>query len=51
MPHPGPFMPGKESWYPFYKGWVSLTVGVENLNPWTIQPVADCYTNHTILAH
>jgi len=51
MPHPGPFMPGKESWYPFYKGWVSLRVGVENLNHWTTQPVADRYTNHTILAH
>jgi hypothetical protein len=31
--------------------WVGLRVGVENLNPRTILPVAGCYTDHSLLAH
>ena len=42
---------GKTPGTHFTGGWVSLTAGVENLNPRTIQPVAGRYTNHTILAY
>jgi hypothetical protein len=48
-PHPGHSIPGKESWYPFYRrlggpqgwsGWVRKISPPSQFDPRTVQPVA-----------
>jgi hypothetical protein len=41
---------GKRPGMHFAGCWMGLGVGVENLNPQTILPVAGRYTDHTLLA-
>ena len=50
---------GKRLSYPFYRrlgglqgqsGWMTKISLPPGLNPWTIQPVASCYTDYTIWA-
>jgi len=58
MPQPGRFTPGKEIQCPLYRklcgsqswsGWVWKVLPSTGLDPQTVQPVASCYTDYTIL--
>jgi hypothetical protein len=56
-PRLGHFTPGKETQYPFYRGWGAsgmISTGAENLAPtgirWAVKPVASRYTD-AIQAH
>jgi hypothetical protein len=60
MPRPGCFTLGKETHYPLYarlgtpqdqSEWLRKISPPPGFDPWTIQPIASCYTNYAIPAY